>query len=84
MKAINCYGRVNNGNWAQETYESASRDAGRRVKQLRAAGYVAVSGSLGAQVTSVGVVKLTQVDIRPGSHADTFGLPEDNWTLTRI
>jgi len=84
MKTITCYGQVNNGNWCQETYESATRVAGQRVKQLRAAGFNAVSGSLGPQVTGVGVVRLTQVHILPGSNPDTFGLPTENWMLTRI
>lgn len=73
---MTCYGRVNDGRWAQESYETASRDAGRRAKQLRAAGYGVVVGSLGPQVTGVGVVRMTMVTIMPGTHEDTFGLPE--------
>jgi hypothetical protein len=68
--------QVNNGRWCQETYETASKDAGKRAKQLRLLGYVVSVSALGPQVTPVGVIKLTLVDIQPGRHADTFGLPE--------
>ena len=67
--------QVNQGSWAQETYETASRDAGRRARQLRAAGYQVTVSSLGPQVTSLGMIKTTLVDIRPGTNADTAGLP---------
>jgi hypothetical protein len=69
---------VNNGRWCQASYETASRDAGRRAKQLRQLGYQVSVSSLGPQVTRVGTIKTTLVDIRPGSHADTYGLPEVN------
>ncbi len=71
-----CMGQVNQGSWCQETYESASRTAGQRAKQLRALGYQVTVASLGPQVTPLGTLKATMVDIRPGAHADTFGLPE--------
>ena len=67
--------QVNAGTWAQETYETASRDAGRRAKQLRAAGYQVVVSGLGPQVTPLGTIVTTLVDIRPGANADTSGLP---------
>ena len=70
-----CYGQVNQGRWCQEHYETASISAGRRANQLREAGYEVAVHSLGAQVTSVGRVKMTMVDIRPGRHADTRALP---------
>jgi hypothetical protein len=68
--------QVNNGRFCQETYETPFRDAARRARQLRLAGYQVAVGPMGPQVTPVGVVKLTLVDIRPGTHADTFNLPE--------
>ena len=67
---------VNSGRWCQESYETASRDAGRRARQLRQAGYLVATQAMGDQVTPVGLIKLTLVDIRPGRHADTYGLPE--------
>ena len=75
-KEIRCYGQVNQGRWCQEHYETASRDAGRRAKVLRACGYEVIVSSLGIQVTPVGYVKMTMVTIRPGANADTCGLPE--------
>lgn len=70
--------RVNQGRWCQETYETASRDAGRRAKELRAAGYEARVSSLGMQVTPLGLLKLTIVSIGPGRHEDTCDLPTEN------
>lgn len=70
-----CYGQVNGGAWCQEWYETASRDAGRRARQLRAAGYRVTVEAMGEQVTSVGRVKMTVVDIRPGLNDDTTDLP---------
>jgi hypothetical protein len=81
---MTCYGQVNQGSWCQETYETKSRDAGRRTRQLRKAGYEATSSSIGFQVTRVGSVKLTMVTIQPGRHEDTFYLPQDEWKLERI
>ena len=72
---MTCYGQTNNGRRCQEMYETASRDAGRRARALRKAGYVVNVASLGAQITSVGRVKMTLVDIRPGQNADTTSLP---------
>ena len=66
---------TNNGRGCQETYETASKDAGRRAAQLKALGYTVAVGTMGAQVTPLGVVRLTLVDIQPGRHADTFNLP---------
>jgi len=73
---IECVGQVNNGRWCQETYETGSGDAGRRARQLRKMGYDVVTSAMGLQVTRVGMVKLTLVDIRPGQNVDTCVLPE--------
>lgn len=70
-----CLTQVNNGNWCQESYETASRDAGKRTRQLRKMGYVANSSPLGMQVTQYGLIKLTMVDVRPGCNVDTCNLP---------
>lgn len=72
---ITCYGQVNSGRWCQEHYETASRAAGIRAATLRQAGYAVTVCSLGTQVTPVGYVKMTMVDIRPGTHTDTCDLP---------
>jgi len=81
---MRCHLQVKTANWCQETYETASRDAGRRARQLRKAGFVVFVSPLGPQVTRVGTVKLTLVDIRPGVHQDTIGLPTEGWTQDRI
>ena len=78
-KKMACCSQVNQGMWCQETYESSTRDAGRRVRQLKREGFRAFSSPMGSQVTPLGVIKLTMVDVRPGDHADTFGLPTENW-----
>ena len=55
-----CYGQVKFVDHFQEHYETASRDAGRRAKDLRRAGMkVNVSSSM--QVTSVGLIKMTML-----------------------
>lgn len=69
-------GQVNQGAWCQETYDTASRDAGRRARQLRRLGYDVRVSSLGPQVTQYGIVRCSLVDVRPGTRADTSGLPE--------
>lgn len=70
-----CMQQVNSGRWCQESYETASRDAAKRAKQLRAMGYQVTVSSIGSQVTPLGLIKTTLVDIRPGSNADTCDLP---------
>jgi len=70
------YSTVNTGTSAQEMYETASRDAGHRARELRRLGYRVSVGSLGPQVTSVGRIAMTLVSIHPGTNADTYGLPE--------
>lgn len=72
---MQCLMQVNAGRWAQESYETASRDAGKRARQLRQMGYHVNVSSMGSQVTPWGMLKLTMVSIRPGAHEDTYGLP---------
>jgi hypothetical protein len=75
-RTIQCCSQVNSGRWCQETYETASRFAGRRAKYLRERGYQVTVSTMGSQVTPLGLIKLTLVDIRPGVHEGTFDLPE--------
>jgi hypothetical protein len=70
-----CYLQINTGRWAQESYDTNSGDARVRAGQLRKAGYKVTVVPMGNQVTSVGRVKMTMVDVRPGTHEDTEGLP---------
>lgn len=78
---IICYLRTVGYGWAQEVYETASKDAVRRARQLRKAGYRVVVSPMGLQVTKVGLVKLTMVDIRGG---DTSNTPLDGVKVGRI
>jgi hypothetical protein len=70
-----CCLQVNSGRWCQESYETASYHAGIRANNLRKAGYQVSVSPMGLQLTRVGLIKLTLVDIRPGSNPDTCELP---------
>jgi hypothetical protein len=62
---------VNTGKWCQvalPTGESAIRNI---TSILRRFGFVVKTFNMGQQITSVGSVKLTMIDIRPGSNSDT-------------
>lgn len=62
-KTIRCYGRVVTRSACQEWYETASRDAGRRARELRSLGFKVNVCGMGYQVTPVGQVKMTLVTI---------------------
>ena len=70
-----CYGQITTRNSCQETYETASRHAAIRGRQVRAAGFRAYSSALGLQVTGVGTVKLTMLTIMPKQDSYFDGLP---------
>lgn len=61
---VTCYGLVRGRGWQQEHYESASRDAGRRARQLRRLGLRVWVSALGPQVTPVGRVRMSTVNVR--------------------
>lgn len=63
MNEIICYGQVRTATSIQEHYESASRHAGRRARELRKSGFGVVVSSLGPQVTNVGTVRMTMITI---------------------
>ena len=67
---------VNVGTHCQESYPTGSADIRKRARQLRAAGYAVTVAQLGRQATDAGTLKLSQLDIRPGSQKDTWSLPE--------
>jgi len=72
-----CFGSVGDGRQRQEWYETRSRDAGRRTKQLRALGFEVTVAAMGCQLTGVGKVDLSLVNIRPGEgQTDLEGLPK--------
>lgn len=60
---VTCYLSVSGHNWRQEHYETASRDASKRARQLRKLGYHVSVSSLGNQVTNVGRVKMSMVSV---------------------
>ena len=76
MNSIRCYGQVSGNSWTQEHYESSSRDAGRRTKALRAVGFNAHTIPMGLQLTSVGAIRMTMVDIRYSANQDSSMLPQ--------
>lgn len=60
---VTCYGVVNFGDHQQEHYESASGDARKRANELRALGYKVTAAPMGPQVTSVGTVNMTMLNV---------------------
>ena len=70
---MRCYGVTDGPGWRQEVYESSTREAGARVRQLKRAGIHATACPMGLQVTSVGMVRLTLVNI----HGDYDHIPMD-------
>lgn len=82
---ITCYNQINNGNWAQEWYETSTGDAKKRAYRLRRAGYRVSLQAMGPVVTGAGVVKMTLVDIRPSQLVgDTSHLPNQELTICRL
>ena len=79
-KNLQCMQQVNNGRWCQESYETATGDARRRAAELRKCGFQVTMSSQGIQVTPLGTIKITLVDIRPGKNQDTCYLP----TVSRV
>lgn len=47
----------------QETYDSASRTAGKRARQLRKHGFRVTCSPLGPQITPVGKINLTLISV---------------------
>jgi hypothetical protein len=72
-KPVTCYSKVRGWDWQQEIYESASRDAGRRAKQLRKLGFTITTSPMGLQVTRVGLVKLTMLNVH---HPEAREIPD--------
>jgi len=62
-KPITCYGVAPAYPYRQEWYGTASRDAGRRARQLRKLGYHVLVSPQGEQMTKVGRIKLTLLTI---------------------
>lgn len=63
MRTPTCYLKVRCRNSQDEHYETASRDARVRARQLRKLGFKVVVSPLGPQVTSVGRINMTMLTI---------------------
>ena len=63
---------TNQGRWCQATISSGAIGIRTVASILRREGYKVAVGSMGNQVTNVGLVKMTLIDIRPGTNPDTF------------
>ena len=63
---------VNDGRWCQATISTGAIGIRTVASILRREGYKVAVGSMGNQVTNVGLVKMTLIDIHPGTHPDTF------------
>jgi hypothetical protein len=57
-----CFLQVRFHGHVQETYETTSKHAGIRARELRKAGFRVSTCALGSQVTNVGLVKMTLLD----------------------
>lgn len=64
------YGQVHTRGGIQEWYETGAKDARQRASALRKLGYKVATQAMGSQVTPVGTVKMTLLDIRPGKSGD--------------
>jgi hypothetical protein len=63
------------GTWQQETWVTGDPRIRARTKQLRRAGYAVHTEGMCPQVTDFGLMRLTLIDIRPGSNANCIGIP---------
>ena len=69
-KEIICYGVYRTRTSQQEWYETSSRDAGRRARQLRKLGFQVFVSGMGPQVTGVGRVNMTLLTVNYPGDAD--------------
>ena len=60
---MTCYLMIRTATAQQEHYESASNDARQRARELRKAGFRVFVSSMGPQVTSAGIVRMTMLTI---------------------
>ena len=71
---LRCYGQVIGRGFANEWYETASRDAGKRARELRGLGLKVSVEAMGFQVTPVGRVKMTLVSVH-GTYDEIASVP---------
>ena len=63
---------VNQGNWCQATVSTNAVGIRTAASILRREGYKVSVSSMGNQVTSLGLMKMTLISIGKGNHEDTF------------
>ena len=67
---------VNRGGWCQATVPTGTVGIRTAMAILKRLGYDAHTSNLGLQVTDLGLIKCTMLDIRRGSHEDTSGVSD--------
>ena len=67
---------VNQGNWCQATVSTGAVGIRTAAAILRRQGYKVSTSSIGNQVTNLGLIKMTLVNVMPGQNEDTFGASE--------
>ena len=65
---------INQGNWCQATVSTGAVGIRTAASILRRGGYHVRTLAMGNQVTLLGVIKSTLIDVRPGINGDTFGV----------
>ena len=63
---------TNNGKWCQAMVSTGAIGIRTVASILRREGYNVAIGSIGNQDTNVGLVKMTLINILPGTNPDTF------------
>lgn len=63
---------VNEGRWCQATVSTGATGIRTAASILRREGYQVSVGSMGNQVTRLGVLKMSMINVRPGTNPDTF------------
>lgn len=65
------FNEVHGRGWIQAWYETGSDEMKARASAARKLGYRVVSQAMGSQVTNVGRIRLSLLDIRPGRSGDS-------------
>ena len=62
-----------NAKFLQAAVETGNKGIRKATAALRQAGFMATTFPMGMQVTPVGRIKLTMIDVRPGTNETTYG-----------
>ena len=74
--SIVCLGQYYTHSSCSEVYETSTRQAGIRARQLRKLGFHTTTSAMGLQVTPLGLVKLTQVTVHSIGGRDPRDVPQ--------